>query len=219
MCLSALAQTAVGSRSGRTRTGAVAGHCEWERPAARKYGPVHLDQHLLVVLLELRRPRDGGAVGRRRAVGRAGAVPDGGGGGQPQHDRHVRVAEPHEPPARRQRAEQAPPQLAAAHAPPAAPAPAGAVLRLRRLGDATSELRGRERRAALRGGGVDAVVAPALPVRLDAALVGAVHAFGLGSRPAGARLAGRSGGGRSLWESARVDMVVYDARCNGGRME
>jgi len=56
MCLSALAQTAVGSRSGRTRTGAVAGHCEWERPAARKYGPIDLDQHLLVVLLELREP-------------------------------------------------------------------------------------------------------------------------------------------------------------------
>nr|CAB3472989.1 unnamed protein product [Digitaria exilis] len=165
-------------RGGRHAGGAFGG--DGEGPAAREYGSVDLDQHLLVVLLELPR-REGDAVVRGGgAVGRAGAVPDRRGGGQPEHGRDVRVAEPHQPPPRRQRAEQAPAQLpaAAAHAPPAAEATGRRWLVAGDAIAAAAELGNGERRAALRGGGVDAVVASPLPVRLDAALVRAVvHTF------------------------------------------
>jgi hypothetical protein len=141
-------------------------------PAARENGPVDLDEHLLVVLLELGRTRER-AVRRRGTVGRAGAARNGSGRGQAQHGGDVRVAEPHEPPPRRQRAEAAPP-----HAPPlAAAAPVSLLLLLLRgNAAAAAKLRGEERRAAFMCHGcIEAVVAPTLPVGLDAALIVEVH--------------------------------------------
>jgi hypothetical protein len=181
---------------GRSADNAVA-----EVPAARECGPVDLDEHLLVVLLQLGRPCER-PVRLRGAVGRAGAVADGGGRGQPQHRRDVRVAEPHHPPPRRQRAEDATPEACAAHAPAVAAAAAASLLLLLLLlrgADAAAELRDGEGRARLRGVGVKAVVAPVLPVGLDAALVCAVHGSVELERGRSLRRSSGSNAGSVLW--------------------
>jgi hypothetical protein len=162
---------------------------------AREDGPVDLDECLLVVLPDQRpRLRErvlGGAVGR-------------GGGRQPEHGVHVGVAEPRQQPPRRESAQDAAPEAAAAHPPPAPPAPLP-----RRDALVITGFVGGEAGTALRRCSVDAVVAAALPVRLEAALVGSAGHGWLAVAPLASWFGSRgwSGSGDELSLSLSLSLV------------